>query len=123
MNQSDKDQTAKDLMHLLLKWYYPDGTSAKNSLDYLRRGLNCTPFVGGYGKNSGWVICVNGSPPKGTLVVFGEGPPGSGAYYLGGKCKTVSGLKQGRMIKRFAEVHLKGQQKGFALQTSLLFST
>src|SRR5262245_46051271 len=85
-----KEQAAQALMQLLLKWYYPEQSTAKVRSDYLQRGLICTPFAGGYGKVSGWVICVNGSPPKGTLVVFGKGPPNAPAYYLSGRSRRIS---------------------------------
>jgi hypothetical protein len=33
------------------------------------RDLCCTPFRGAYGR-AGWVIAVNGSPPRGVLTVL-----------------------------------------------------
>jgi hypothetical protein len=118
-------QAAKDLMQLFLKWYYPQGAGSTASKDqYLARGLVCTPYLGesyhGPRGPAGWVVCVNGSPPKGTLVLLGRGPPSS-AYFLGPKCKHVSGRKQIRVIKSFCECHLKGRKEGFTISRGWVF--
>lgn len=121
MRQVTETEATKALMHWFLKKYDLTQASAKVREDYLRRGLVCTPFVGGYGKISGWIICVNGSPPKGTLVVFGEGPPNAPAYYLSGNSRRVSGDNEIGTIKQFVKRCLTGQEKAVTVDTSMLF--
>ena len=75
--------TAFDLMQMLFKLAYPirklkssmtASEFAQQKRDFLRRGLFCTPYGGNYGKLAGWLVCVVGSPPKGTLILEIDGP-------------------------------------------------
>jgi hypothetical protein len=107
-------QPALAMMQMFLKWYFPEGPSAKDSREYLKRSMVCTPYMGSYGKLSGWVICVNGSPPKGTLVIMGTSPP-LAAFRLGQKSQRVIGDKQVRIIRQFFQLHLKGRDNAFEI--------
>lgn len=40
----------------------------KGKEDFVGRSLVCTPYEGCYGQ-AGWVVCVNGSPPRGTVII------------------------------------------------------
>jgi hypothetical protein len=44
---------------------------SKAKEDFYGRELVCTPFGGCYGP-AGWVACVNGSPPRGTVLIVGS---------------------------------------------------
>src|SRR6516162_7942207 len=98
-------EAAFDLMHIFLKWSYPEGPSAGDSEQYLTGALVCTPYRGSIDKTSGWVVCVNGSPPKGTLVIIGTNAP-QAAFRLGRKSRRVTGHKQLRVIRKFFAHHL-----------------
>ena len=111
-------QAALDLMQMFLKWYHPEGPSATQRRDYLNRPLVCTPYAGSYGKISGWVVCVNGSPPKGTLVIAGETRP-QAAFRLGKKSQRVTGDKQLVVVQNFFEHHLKGKEASFEVSSLL----
>ncbi len=97
---------AIELMSLFAKWY-AKSWSAKSIADYKKRDLVCTPFAGNYGTTAGWVICVNGSPPKGTLLVFDSGPPNSPAFYIHSTSRRISSEQQSAIIKSFWKKHLK----------------
>ena len=38
--------------------------------DYFNRSILVTPYFGGYSQISGFVITVEGSPPKGTIILL-----------------------------------------------------
>jgi hypothetical protein len=109
---------AEALMQLFVDRYYPDGTESAHIADYKRRSVFCTPFQGDSAEAmAGWVVCVDGSPPKGTLVIFRKGPPNSSAYYLYGHSpKHIMGKDpEGEIIRKFVESNLVGKTKAFTI--------
>lgn len=81
------------------------GNSKKTS-HLEKRKLICTPYDGSYGI-AGWVICVEGSPPKGTLVLTERaGKDGPFFYIRFGKSKRIKAAKQLATIAEFYKEHL-----------------
>jgi hypothetical protein len=109
------NRSVKDLQHLLMKLYYPRGVDRETAEGYLRCGLVCTPFGGNCGKKAGWAICVNGSPPKGTLIVSGEGPDEVPTFFLGATAKRM-GEKQDTVIQAFYDEHLRDKPAAFVMK-------
>lgn len=56
--------------------------------DGVFRPLVCTPYYGCYGDVAGWVLIINGSPPKGALYYhYSGGPDEETSYtYINGRC-------------------------------------
>lgn len=100
------------LMLFFIKRHFPDGASTKAIADFEKRPLECTPFSGNYGELAGWVICVNGSPPKGTLVVFESGK----AFDLCGSGRKVAAQKDLKTIDWFVKETLTGKTKPFTIK-------
>lgn len=81
------------------------------------RALICTPYVGGYGTIYGWVVCVNGSPPKGSLLIKNlQANPVTAFYMMEYSVKKVSGVRQLEAIQQFYEAQLKGKSEAFSIQ-------
>lgn len=59
--------------------------SVDPSADMLSRPLVATPFQGNYGR-AGWVIAVNGSPPRGVVTVLG----GDAFFISSGRSKRIT---------------------------------
>jgi hypothetical protein len=94
--------------------------SVRHERDFLRRGLCCTPYGGNYGKLAGWLVCVVGSPPKGTLIleIAGPDPHVSNVYWFYGRSKRLSDDgKRMAIIQAFFNEHLNGQHKTLGLDT------
>jgi len=107
-------------MQLFVDWYYTDETGSEQIANYKRRSLFCTPFEGDSVEAiAGWVVCVDGSPPKGTLVIFRKGPPDSSAYYLHGhNPKHIIGKDtECQIIRKFVEANLVDKTKAFTIIT------
>jgi len=121
--------TVLELMNMLFKLAYPTrklkstmtaSDFAPHKRDFLRRGLCCTPYGGNYGKLAGWLVCVVGSPPKGTLIMEIGGPAlhVSDAYWFYGRSKRVSNdMKCLPIIEAFFNEHLSGQHEAFGIDT------
>jgi hypothetical protein len=103
------DKSANDLMQLFLRWYYGNDIGAMEVADFDTRKLICTPF-GGPG-TAGWVVCVNGTPPRGTLVILGMGPPFTMTTRVDSFFKRVFSNKQQQIIEDFVRIHLKDQNR------------
>lgn len=57
-------------LHNLLLELYSGRTPTPGAIqDFLGREIVATPFGGRYGQ-AGWVLCVNGSPPRGCVVAI-----------------------------------------------------
>jgi hypothetical protein len=79
--------------------------------------LVCTPFEGCYGR-AGWVLAVNGSPPRGTIVLFNDFPHRitKPFFYIDSgmsKSHRLSGDEQARTLARFFEEHLRNAAAPF----------
>jgi hypothetical protein len=109
------NRTVKNLQQMLIKLYYPHGADQETTDGYLRCGLVCTPFGGNCGKKAGWAICVNGSPPKGTLIVSGEGPDEVPTFFLGPTAKRLR-EKQGKVVQAFYDEHLQDRCVAFVMK-------
>jgi hypothetical protein len=110
---------AKELMQLFLKLSQPHGKyegRAEADAEYQQRDLVCTPYVGNYQRIAGWVICVNGSPPKGTLIVSVEGPDEVPTFFLGATAKRMR-EKENKIIQAFYDEHLKDKNATLVLKT------
>lgn len=94
-----EDDIQSRLRNLLAKLYrYP-------ARDYHQRDLVCTPFDGAYGR-AGWVICVNGSPPQGTLLVIGKGARDPVFYAYEGRSRKLSS-DQCQLVREFCSLCLE----------------
>lgn len=61
--QQELISSIKEAMKIL--WF-----TRKSNVDWSKRELIITKFLGQYGDPAGYVFCMNGTPPKGTLVVM-----------------------------------------------------
>lgn len=121
--------TVLNLMKMLYKLAYPSRNlnstmtasgSAPEQRDFLRRGLCCTPYGGNYDKQAGWLVCVVGSPPKGTLVleIDGSNQNVSDAYWFYGRTKRIStSIKSLSIIEAFFNEQLRGKHEAFGIDT------
>jgi hypothetical protein len=112
--------TVKELMQLFVKLYYPRRIHegyAQACAEYQRRDLVCTPYGGNYGRLAGWVVCVNGSPPKGTLISSVEGPDEVPTFFLAGTAKRMR-EKEDKIIQAFYNEHLKDKNTAFVIKTT-----
>ena len=129
------DNTTDALMQLLFKLAYPprkpnsnmtDAEYRSHKRDFLRRGLCCTPYGGNYNKLAGWIVCVVGSAPKGTLTVpisDVTNPQVEEAYYFYGKTyRFASNPKHLAILEAFFNEHLAGQNKALTLDTKPMYA-
>ena len=77
--------------------------------DYLERALICTPVLGSYKTVSHWIICLEGSPPRGLFVISLDEGVSSGAstFVDDGRAKRL-GSTQSAILFRFKEEFLRG---------------
>jgi hypothetical protein len=77
------------------------------SNDFDGRELICTPYEGNYGI-AGWVLCINGSPPRGTLIVPQDHSQGRAFYLESGDwgCRKISSEKHMSVISAFHREYL-----------------
>jgi hypothetical protein len=95
-----------NLMALLYALCYPKRLARESLTSFMQRGLECTPFLGNYGP-AGWLVCVNGSPPRGSLLLYDHW----GTFYVGeGKSRRLTGRQQLATIAAFKKEHLKGDR-------------
>jgi hypothetical protein len=72
-----------NLRELLSELFLGRQCSERSHNDMLRRPLHCTPYTGGYGDTPvGWIIAVEGSPPKGTLMIQNNFECGIRSHYI-----------------------------------------
>jgi hypothetical protein len=83
------DPILAEFRETMYKLYYPEGLSEQNHLDTLSRPIVCTPIKANNETISQWVISVNGSPPKGTLVIDGKGHASDPVFLLRMNFKRV----------------------------------
>ncbi len=126
--------TATDLLELLYNLAYgtrrrlngdmTKADSSKHKQAYMRRGLCCTPYGGNYGMVAGWVVCVVGSPPKGTITmpVSNESNPRvEGAYYFFGSSKNLyANSKHLAILQAFVDEHLAGRNEACNIGSELM---
>jgi hypothetical protein len=75
--------------------------------DIIGRELIATPYLGAYGL-AGAILAVNGSPPRGTIVVDYSFDYPMSVFYINQARSRRLGEQQARMVKRFA-VRLFGE--------------
>jgi len=102
------------LIDLLADLKFDKDSGAKTVADFKSRPLVCTPYKANHGVVSGWVICVNGSPPKATLLIDQFSSPLI-AFHIADKPKKIRGPKQLETIKEFFTDHLKGKEEAFTI--------
>lgn len=85
------------------------------TLDELTRELVVEPFGGWYGSPAGWVIAVNGSPPRGVMVITGDGSKWPDAAHA---IDYVVILSPARSVKRLPAY---GHRRDFWLSTIIKF--
>jgi hypothetical protein len=109
------DPIVTQFRETMYKLYYPQGLNEQNHADALTRPLVCTPVKGDNETISQWVISVNGSPPKGTLVIDGKADAQAPVFFLKTKFDRVKGSKQLESIHTFCAKYLKGKDTAFTL--------
>jgi hypothetical protein len=109
------DPVVTQFRETMYRLYYPQGLSEQNHADTLTRPLVCTPIKGDNETISQWVISVNGSPPKGTLLIDGKADAQAHVFFLKTKFDQVKGSKQLENIHAFCAKYLKGRDSAFTL--------
>ena len=113
------NDSTRALKEFFADFYLSAEASIKDRANYLARSLVCTPFGGRHGSTAGWVICVNGSPPKGVLVINYLEGAGRSVFSLKGKLKKITSEKQLAVIDRFHDQHLNGKDEAFTLEAEV----
>jgi len=125
--------TVDALMQMLFKLAYGSRKNGgnltatdynKHKRDFLRRGLHCTPYGGNYNRIAGWVVCVIGSPPKGTLTLQ-VGEPNlhvEDAHYFYGRTCRISNPKHLEIIEAFFSEHLAARNQPCKVDTTPMYA-
>jgi hypothetical protein len=113
------DHSTRALKEFFADFYLSREASIQDQNNYLARSLVCTPFGGRHGSTAGWVICVEGSPPKGILVINYLEGAGRSVYSLKGKLKQITAEKQLAVIDRFHDDHLNSKEEAFTLEAEV----
>jgi hypothetical protein len=100
------DETHETLMQLLLGLRYRHDVSARENAAFKHRRLVCTPFAANYGDVSGWIVCVEGTPPKATLLLYGAGKMMICINGSGSRTKKIFGEHQRQIVEAFYAKHL-----------------
>src|SRR5262245_41676998 len=109
-----------DFSDLLFRLHFGKHPSVAHRQDFFGRTLHLTPFEGCYGR-AGWVACVNGSPPRGTLVILLDGRDVLDCFHLEhGRSRRVHGDAQRAVVQAFVGEHLKGREEPFAVPVRTL---
>jgi hypothetical protein len=99
---------ASELKMLFARYYYPDEPLGPKHEDFKQRmSLRCTPFNGGDLEVDGWVVCAMGSPPKGTMVIFGGGCRKLSAFHIYGGARQIDLSSEMGVVQAFYDSHLK----------------
>jgi hypothetical protein len=109
------NDSTRALKDFFADFYLSREASIHDRNNYLARSLVCTPFGGRHGSTAGWVICVDGSPPKGILVIKYLEGAGRSVFSLKGKLKKITTEKQLAVIDRFHDEYLNGRDEAFTL--------
>jgi len=101
---------AAELKTLFANYYMPDDPPGQMHEEFKRRiSLVCTPFHGGDLEVDGWVICAMGSPPKGTMIIFGGGSRTIVAYHIYGNSRRIDLASEMGILQAFYQKHLHGK--------------
>lgn len=96
----------KEVRETLLHLYHRPPITKAAREDFCGRELVCMAYEGNYG-TAGWVLCVNGSPPRGTVIITQDGPCGTVRdvlYYDDDRCRRLQrDSKAVRLFTRFWE--------------------
>lgn len=104
------------LKMLLATYYYPDEPLGDKHTEFFdRMSLVCTPFSGGDKDVDGWVVCAMGSPPKGTIVIFGGGSRCIAAYHIYGGSRQIDLQGHREIVEAFQKRHLDGKNEPFTI--------
>lgn len=93
----------------LYRLFHGRGATTKGMREnWMGRQLVCTPFEGSYGV-AGWVVCVNGSPPRATAVFLtGSEAPDVILFWDGNKARKLPWhTEQVKTLWGFWKRHLK----------------
>jgi hypothetical protein len=113
--QPDLPAVLRALADALFRLYYRDRLARmrpKVRADFYGRQLVCTPYEGCYG-HAGWVVCVNGSPPRGTLLI--DAPTTYAGrmelvyYEIGVRPRLVTSWRDVGPVGIFHDRYLKGR--------------
>jgi len=80
--------------------------------DMQGRELVCTPYGGNYGV-AGWLIVLNGSPPRLTLIV--ENNSGAIIAVVSERSRRL-GLQHAKIVTRFVATCLRGKTEALAFR-------
>jgi hypothetical protein len=125
---SEPEKATVGLRAILVRLYYGKSDDFRRDPDDVGgRPLVCTPFKGAYGP-AGWVICVEGSPPRGTLLVLTSESRGmrvSGrnrivtiypaCYCEIEACKRLRDVERLYVVQRFVDLCLAGRTEAFTI--------
>lgn len=99
----NNDDVASPLAMIIAQMYRP-GFFADH------RSLICVPYCANYGAVSGWVICLEGTPPKGTIILHGDfksdDSPSTIAFVDQDRSKSVRARWEVRIVWAFWKVYL-----------------
>ena len=100
MSLADFSDEERDLRALLFRLRYGRGGADPG---FHKRELVCTPCGGEYSGVGSWMIAVNGSPPKGCLVILAPSYLHRSIFLdsYGSRVKRL-GPKDDFIVKRFA---------------------
>ncbi len=98
-------------IHLASDGWIPD----RHWLDLNSRRLICTLYDGCYG-SSGWVVCLEGSPPRLTMLIQTDGmeQPQTIIAVAGGRSKQLGKLQR-QTVCDFCKHWLTGQDESFTI--------
>jgi hypothetical protein len=97
---------------LFASYYLPDDPMGEQHAEFASRiSLTCTPFSAGDREVDGWVVCAIGTPPKGTLIIFGGGSRKLAAYHIYAGSRQIDLGSQMEIVEAFHEKHLRGREE------------
>ncbi len=106
------NETAEKLIRLLGEWHAGRKLSAKEELAFLKRKLICTPYLGTYGGIAGWVVCVEGTPPKGTLFFLDRGT----SVFVSADGHKIKKVGENSAITEFYKTVLEQRQEPLTIE-------
>lgn len=80
------------------------------------RPLICTPYLGAPGVIDGWIVCVSGDPPAGTLHIKRSGGGIIAYYFLGSLGKCLDDDESYETLRKFYDDHLRDQNTSLTIE-------
>jgi hypothetical protein len=104
-NQHEVGKAEEDLRDLFAELRFGRaGPTAAQRAQIDCRTICCTPLAGNYGTPAGWAVCLEGSPPKGTVLIMSREAERSvprPLFYV-----TPGGFRWRRLAERQAQLLL-----------------